>query len=110
MPGLDETGPMGNGPMTGGRRGRCVGVADAPPGSRGMGYGRALCDGRGMGFGRGGRGYRNQYYATGFTGWQRTRMDAAADVSQAPRDDRMERLEQRLDEAVARLARLEGTE
>jgi hypothetical protein len=66
-----------------------------------MGYGRG---------GRGGRGSRNQYYATGFTGWQRAQMDAAADVAPAPQDDRVERLEQRLDEALSRLARLEGTE
>jgi hypothetical protein len=104
MPGMDGTGPTGCGPMTGGRRGRCVGVADAAPAGRGMGCGR------GMGQGRGGRGYRNQYYATGLTGWQRAQMDTAADGPQAPRDDRVEQLEQRLDEALARLARLEGTE
>jgi hypothetical protein len=69
-----------------------------------MGYGH------GMGYGRGGRGFRNQYYATGLTGWQRAQTDAAADMSPTPRDDRMERLEQRLDEALARLAQLEGTD
>jgi hypothetical protein len=79
----------------------------------GTGYGRRMGDGRGMGHGRGGRGgrgYRNQYYATGLTGWQRAQMDAAADVPPALQDDRVERLEQRLDEALSRLARLEGTE
>lgn len=90
--------------MAGGRRGQCVGAAGAPPAGRGMGYGRG---GRG---GRSGRGYRNQYYATGLTGWQRAQMDAAADVPRAPQDDRVEQLGQRLDEALARLARLEGTE
>jgi len=63
-----------------------------------------------MGYGRGGRGYRNQYYATGLTGWQRAQMDAPAGVAPAPQDDRMERLELRLDEALSKLARLEGTE
>lgn len=99
MPGLDGTGPMGNGPMTGRRREQCASAVDVPPAGRGMGYGRS---------GRGGRGYRNQYYATGLTGWQRAQMDAA--VPQTPPDDRMTQLEQRLDEALARLARLEGAE
>ena len=106
MPGLDGTGPMGNGPMTGGRRGQCVSAGDVAPAGRGMGYGRGMGHGRS---GRGGRGYRNQYYATGLTGWQRAKMDAAA-VPQTPPDDRMTQLEQRLDEALARLARVEGTE
>ena len=54
MPGRDGTGPMGYGPMTGGRRGFCGDAAAFP--------------GRG-----GGRGRRNQFYATGLTGWQRAR-------------------------------------
>jgi hypothetical protein len=66
-----------------------------------MGYGR------GMG---GGRGYRNRYHKTGLTGWQRAQMDASADAPQAPGSGRMEQIEQRLDEALSRLARLEGTE
>jgi hypothetical protein len=82
--------------MTGGRRGRCV--SDGAPAA-----------GRDIGYGRGKRGFRNQYYATGLTGWQRAQMDAVA-VPQAPPDDRMTQLEQRLDDALARLARLEGTE
>ena len=55
MPGRDGTGPTGYagyGPMTGGRRGFC---GDAAPSA-----------GRGDG-----RGRRNQFYATGLTGWQR---------------------------------------
>ena len=55
MPGLDRSGPMGAGSMTGGRRGICgrAGVAINQP-AYGSGYGR------GMGFRRGfrrGRGY-----------------------------------------------------
>ena len=71
MPGGDRTGPMGMGPMTGRAAGYCAGSA-APgfvsaPGGRGFGGG-----GRGQGGGgRGGRGRRNQFHATGLTGWQR---------------------------------------
>jgi hypothetical protein len=62
-----------------------------------------------MGYG-GGRGYRHQFYATGLTGWQRAQMDAAAVARRPAADDRMEQIEQRLDEALSRLARLEGAE
>ena len=63
MPGYDGTGPRGRGPMTGGGRGFCV--VPGSPAVRGGFYGRG---GRGRG---GGRGWRNWYYATGMTGWQR---------------------------------------
>lgn len=63
MPGLDRSGPMGNGPMTGGARGLCnrrqPGYIPSP--GAGFGYGRAMGMGRGRrcGFGarwmRGGR-------------------------------------------------------
>ena len=59
MPGYDGTGPRGMGPMTGGGRGYCA----LPAGTRPR-IGRFF--GRG-----GGRGWRNMYYATGLTGWQR---------------------------------------
>ncbi len=73
MPGFDGTGPMGAGPMTGGRRGFCnpatVGYATA---YGGYGYGRGLglrrgfrggySPGRGWGFGPGwGRGFSRGY-------------------------------------------------
>jgi hypothetical protein len=74
MPGLDGTGPRGQG---------------------------ALCGG--------GRGFRNHYSATGLAGWQRARMDAATRTPET-RTDRIAELETRLDEALARLARFEGTE
>ncbi|MDA8305464.1 MAG: DUF5320 domain-containing protein [Deltaproteobacteria bacterium] len=51
MPGFDRTGPSGAGPMTGGMRGVCTGF-----GRRGAG---------------GGRGWRNRFFSTGLTGWQR---------------------------------------
>ena len=64
MPRFDGTGPMGQGPMTGGGRGYCV-VAlsspDAMPGNNRSSYGRG-----------GGRGFRNCFYATGLPGWMRS--------------------------------------
>lgn len=90
MPGFDGTGPMGMGPMTGGGRGFCAAPAS---GIRPQAYGgRPL--GRG---GRGGRGRRNWYYATGFTGLQ----DAEMLKNQA------ELLKAELDEILKRLALLE---
>jgi len=60
MPGFDRTGPMGNGPMTGRRRGCCAGnnenlVITAPPFEWGRGRGNNFNRygfGRGRGFGR----------------------------------------------------------
>ena len=65
MPGFDRTGPMGAGPMTGGRRGFCnPAAAGYSPAYGGYGYGRGLGRRRGFrggygpGMGRGdGRGY-----------------------------------------------------
>jgi hypothetical protein len=62
------------GPMTGRAAGFCAGYGvpgcQNPVGGRGgMGMGRGL--GAGRGFGCGGRGWRNQFHATGLTGWQR---------------------------------------
>ena len=70
MPGGDGTGPAGMGPMTGRAAGYCAGYPVPgymnPVGGRGFwGWGR----GRG-----GGRGWRNWFYATGLTGWQRAAM------------------------------------
>jgi len=70
MPGGDGTGPAGLGPMTGRAAGYCAGYPAPgymnPVGGRGF---------RGWGRGRGGgRGWRNQFYATGLTGWQRAAM------------------------------------
>jgi len=74
MPGGDRTGPMGMGPMTGRAGGYCAGYPVPgymnPVGGRGFwGWGRGRGGGRG-----GGRGWRNWFYATGLTGWQRATM------------------------------------
>ena len=69
MPFGDRTGPAGFGPMTGRAAGYCAGYNIPgyinPIGGRGY---------WGGGFRGGGRGYRNWYYATGLTGWQRAAM------------------------------------
>lgn len=69
MPFGDRTGPAGLGPRTGRGAGYCGGFA--VPGSMNPAAGWGAW-GRGGGFGRGGgRGWRNWFYATGLTGWQR---------------------------------------
>ena len=73
MPRGDGTGPAGMGPMTGRAAGYCAGYPVpgymSPVGGRGYwGWGR----------GRGGGGWRNQFYATGLTGWQRAGMGLPA--------------------------------
>lgn len=89
MPARDGTGPMGYGPMTGGRRDFCAGAAPTP--------------------GRGGRGWRNQFYATGLTGWQRAAqadVQTTAPASDAP--DALSRVEEKLTQVLERLDRLES--
>jgi hypothetical protein len=88
MPGGDRTGPMGMGPVSGRGAGYCAGY-DAPgfaqpAGGRGFGRGRGRGF-RGGGFG-GGRGWRNRFWATGLTGWQRA--GAQAPIDPAPHDNR----------------------
>ncbi len=65
MPGLNRTGPMGAGPMTGGRRGNCnpVNRESANDFSNTGGFGRRMGSGRGFRCGPGmgmGRGFRNK--------------------------------------------------
>jgi hypothetical protein len=74
------------GPMTGRAAGYCAGYAAPgfanPVGGRGYwGWGRGGGWGRGRG---GGRGWRNAYYATGLTGWQRAAAGYPAYASVAP--------------------------
>lgn len=74
MPGGDRTGPAGMGPMTGRGAGYCAGYPvpgfmNPVPGRGFWGWGRGGGFwGRGRG---GGRGWRNRFYATGLSGWQR---------------------------------------
>jgi hypothetical protein len=69
MPRGDGTGPMGMGPMTGRGAGFCAGFG--MPGFLNRGFWLGFGRGRG---GRGGFGWRNMFYATGLTGWQRAAM------------------------------------
>jgi len=55
MPGFDRTGPMGQGPMTGGGFGRCGNRRNLDDVPQDRGLGRRLRRGRGPGFGRGRR-------------------------------------------------------
>jgi hypothetical protein len=76
--------------------------------------------GRGAPFGRGGRGgarcggggrgRRNEYYATGLMGWQRATMAAAPGSEALSDSDRLERIETKLTEALDRLSKLERVE
>lgn len=65
MPFGDRTGPLGQGPRTGRGAGYCSGFAVPGYLNPAGGFGPF---GRGRG---GGRGWRNWFYATGLTGWQR---------------------------------------
>jgi hypothetical protein len=65
MPGFDRTGPGGAGPMTGGMRGFCTGFGGRRALNRFGDFGF-------MGSGGGGRGWRNRFFSTGLTGWQRS--------------------------------------
>jgi len=97
MPGFDGTGPRGQGPMTGGARGYCA----MPVGGY---YRRGI--GRGMGRG-GGRGWRNWYYATGLTGWQRAM--APADEAEMLKNE-AEALRGQLEDIQNRISALEKAE
>jgi hypothetical protein len=70
MPGFDQTGPMGAGPMTGGARGRCNPATSTaiPAYSGGYGYGRGLGRRRGFRGGYGPDAGRGRGYGRGY-GW-----------------------------------------
>lgn len=65
---VDGTGPHGLGLMTGRATGFCAGFG--APGCANFATGRGYRAG-GRGRGGGGRGFRNWFYGTGLTGWQR---------------------------------------
>lgn len=121
MPYGDRTGPAGAGPMTGRRMGYCAGF-DRPgsmnPG-RGFGYGM----GRGGGFGGQGRGWRNQFWATGLPGWARGRRFYGPDSyptdfpAEIPPENELKSLksqyrflERNLSDMKKRIAELEGSD
>lgn len=58
MPGFDKTGPSGEGSMTGGKKGSCTG----------FGWRRTAAN---AGFMGRCRGWRNRFFSTGLSGWQR---------------------------------------
>jgi hypothetical protein len=90
MPSRNGTGPMGFGPLTGGRRGSCGDVALSPE----------RC---------GSRGWRGQFYATGLTGWQRAaQADAQATATTGGAPDALSRVEEKLTQVLERLDRLES--
>jgi len=109
MPGFDGTGPMGQGPMTGGGRGYCV----VPLGAAGRQSEKGFFYGRGAG-----RGWRNCFYATGLPGWMRAQkgMQAFGGFGRAvSKEDDVEMLKsqadflkQQLDDTQARIKDLEG--
>lgn len=107
MPGGDRTGPLGQGPMTGGGRGYCAGYA-----GRGAwntpGFGRGSAPS--AGWAGGGRGYRNRFYATGvpYSAYGREpgpMLDPEQEVSLLKAE--AERLRSTLDGIEQRLERLE---
>ncbi|HUT24847.1 MAG TPA: DUF5320 domain-containing protein [Sumerlaeia bacterium] len=81
MPAGDRTGPMGLGPMTGRAAGYCAGYPI--PGFANPAFGRGGFRGGRRG-GGGGYGWRNQFYATGLTGWQRAAMGMPGAAFPAP--------------------------
>lgn len=70
MPGMDRTGPMGAGPMTGGARGRCnpATAATIPAFAGGYAYGRGLALRHGFRGAYGRDRSRGRGYGRGF-GW-----------------------------------------
>lgn len=70
MPGRNRTGPLGQGPLTGGGRGPCgqgrgAAAEDGPPLGGGFGYGYASASGRGIGRGMGFGGGRGRGFGRG---------------------------------------------
>jgi len=101
MPGGDRTGPMGMGPMTGRGAGFCAGFG--VPGFMNRGPGGFFRRGRGGG---GGRGWRNMFYATGLTGWQRAMgvpVGTAAEPPPVSPEQELQMLKQQAESAAATL-------
>ena len=84
MPRGDQTGPMGKGPMSGRRAGRC-----ANSGARERNL---------SGFGTGGHGCRRMYYETGLPGFMREGEDVQPIREKDVLKAEVERLEKRMSE------------
>lgn len=93
MPGGDGSGPMGQGPMTGGGFGPCG--AGAGRRAAGGGFGRSF----GRGFGRG-MGYRNRRWAPEWP--------SRDQVAPTAEPNLLQRLTEELDHLRERIAGLEG--
>lgn len=103
MPGFDRSGPMGAGPMTGGRRGPCGSAAEIPVYGgygRGMGFRRGFGRGRGRGAGPAFGGY--SYPPVYGSGYPASRTDEM-EMLRADADN----LRQSLETIQRRLAELE---
>jgi hypothetical protein len=109
MPGLDRSGPMGAGPMTGGRRGICGragGATNLPVYGGGYGYGRGMGFRRGYGRGRG-YGFGPAYGGVAYPQAYGTRYPVSkTDEMEMLRAD-AEAMRQSLDAIQRRLADLE---
>lgn len=109
MPGRDQTGPLGEGPMTGGGWGPCAGVGGRPVGG-GPRFGRAL-SAVGTGVAGRGRGFRNRFNATGipFSAQQASPTQPVAGREQdvAGLQEEVTHLRSMLSEVEQRLKRLE---
>jgi len=117
MPGVDRTGPMGQGPRTGRGLGLCgpgepARPAEGPAIGLGRGAGRGLGRGGGRRGGGGGqRGWRNWFHATGLTGWQRAAAGAVAEsqsANETPESPSSQAVEEEAETLRDRIAALEG--
>lgn len=108
MPGLDGTGPWGEGPMTGGRRGFCNPAWRAIRRQCFRGWYRKARRWFGFGPGYGSRG-RFMAYAPGWAGWC---WDAPYEMSPSEEAQflkaQAESLKRALDDVTSRIEELEG--
>jgi len=120
MPGLDRTGPWGEGPRTGRGLGRCTPEGRrfldrfGPGFGRGFGWGRGLRRGFGWGRGRGwGRGWCRWFFG-GFGGpgwgWRRWFASLSPEDRRALLEEEAEFYRQRLREIEEDLAKDKGEE
>lgn len=115
MPRGNGTGPAGMGPMTGRAAGFCAGFTTPgfanPASGRGQGCGRG--NGGGLGRGRGmggfGRGFRNQFLATGLPGRVRPGAESAPDRDEKQiLTNQAKALQAQVEEVQKRLKALDG--